>query len=108
MPWYLTAVASSFCIMVVEYVNRGAEGSFWQTLPYTGVPILLAQWCLFNTWNGAPHWLTAWIVFAVGSSMMRVVAVHLFARQEVISWPIIMSGITVMLVGSQLVKEGLK
>ena len=108
MPWYAAAVLASFCIMVVEYVNRHADGTFLSMLPYTLVPIMLAQWCLFTTWNGAPHWLTAWAVFAVGSSMMRVMAVHLFAGQEVTSWPFIMAGITVMLVGSQLVKEGLR
>lgn len=108
MPWYAAAVVSSLCIMVVEYVNRHTDGGFIDALPYTVVPIVLAQWCLFHAWSGAPHWLTAWAVFAVGSSMMRVVAVHLFAGHEVSSWPFITAGITVMLVGSQLVKEGLR
>lgn len=108
MPWFVASMLSNVCIILVEYINRGADGNFWQTLPYTGLPILLAQWCLFQAWNGAPHWMTAWVVFVIGNSIMRVVAVQLGAVDEIGHWPHVLLGITVMLAGSLLVKEGLR
>ncbi len=108
MPWYVASLLSNVCIMYVEYMNRGAAGTFWQTLPYTAVPIVLAQWCLFHTWNNAPHWMVAWVVFAIGSSIMRVGAVYLGAGDEISQWPHVLLGVTVMLAGALLVKEGLR
>ncbi len=108
MPWYLASLLSNVCIILVEYINRGAEGNFWNVLPYTAVPILLAQWCLFVSWNGAPHWMTAWVVFVIGNSIMRLVGVQLGAEHEISQWPHVLLGVTVMLAGSMLVKEGLR
>jgi hypothetical protein len=99
---------SNVCIIFVEYVNRGATGTFWQTLPYIGLPILAAQWCLFQSWNGAPHWMLAWVVFVIGNSIMRVIAVYLGAGDEISQWPHVLLGVTVMLAGALLVKEGLQ
>ena len=108
MPWYAASLVANVCIILVEFINRGAVGNFWQTLPYTGLPILVAQWCLFTSWSGAPHWMAAWVMFVIGNSIMRVVAVHAFAGHEVGSWWFTTGGILVILCGSLLVKEGLQ
>lgn len=109
MPWYIAAsLLSNVCIIWIEHVNRGAVGGWVSALPQTWLPIIMAQWCLFHAFNGAPHWLTAWLVFVIGNSIMRVAAVNLSAGHEVTSWNLVLLGIAVVLGGSLIVKEGLR
>lgn len=108
MPWYLASLLANLCIIVVEYINRETVGGFSQALLRTFPFIFVAQWCLFTAWNGAPHWLTAWVVFAIGNSLMRVLTVHVSAGHEVTSWPLAALGIGGMLASALVVKEGLQ
>lgn len=107
-PWWVASLVSNLAIIATEYINRSARGSWLEVLPQTVPLIVLAQYCLFVNFNGAPHWMTAWAVFAVGNSIMRVAAVQTLAPGEISSWPHALSGILVMIVGAFLVKSGLK
>ena len=107
LPWWVASIISNVAIIFIEYVNRSTDGGIIAALPKTFLPIVLAQVCLFYTFNGAPHWLAAWAFFVVGNSIMRVGAVYYFG-DAVSSWAHVMLGITVMLAGSFLLKEGLR
>ena len=76
-------------------------------LPRTAPLIVLAQYCLFRSFNEAPHWLMAWAVFTVGNSIMRVSVVRFFGA-DVSNWPYAIAGISVMMGGAFLVKESLR
>ena len=106
-PWWIASLISNVAIIFIEYVNRTTDGGITSALPRTILPILLAQWCLFHAFHGAPHWFLAWAFFAVGNSFMRVGVVYLFGG-PVGSWAHVTLGITVMLGGAFLVKEGLR
>lgn len=107
VPWWTASLISNVAIIFTEYMNRATPGGWGAALPKTFVPIVLAQWCLYVAFNGAPHWLAAWAFFTIGNSLMRVVAVYYFGG-AVGSWAHVMLGITVMLGGAFLLKEGLR
>ena len=108
LPWWLASLMSNVAIIYIEYMNRSTTSGWLSVLSYTFLPICFAQWCLFRGFNGAPHWLIAWTVFALGNTAMRIVAVQTLAGHEVKSWTYTMSGVTVILLGSWLVKLGMK
>lgn len=110
MTWWAYSLLSNVAIMVSEYLHRSVPaGSPWiELLPKVGLVYIVAQFCLFKSYSGAPNWFTAWMVFSIGNSLMRVVAVHLFANGEVTSWSNVSMGIAVMMAGAFLLKEGLK
>lgn len=108
MPWYLACVAANAAIIATEYINRITPGGWQNALPKTVLLIVFAQWCLYVAWNGAPHWFSAWVVFSVGNSIMRVVAVQLGAGHEVVSWGHALAGIALMVGGALVVKMGLR
>lgn len=104
-PWWAVLPVANVCIMFVEYFNRRGGESWLRTLPYTIIPIVIAQWALFVGWRGAPKMLMAWIVFTVGNSIARVVVSSVMAG-EGFDWRTPL-GVAVMMFGSFLVKEGL-
>lgn len=106
-PWWVASLISNVAIIFTEYTNRSADGGWESALPRTILPIVLAQWCLFHSFNGAPHWFAAWAFFTVGNSIMRVGAVYFFGG-SVGSWTHITLGVTVMVGGAFLMKEGLR
>ena len=109
MPvWAIYALISNAAIIWTEYLNRSARDGWLEVLPQTAPLILLAQFCLFKAYNGAPQWLTAWMVFAIGNSVMRVLSIQMFAAGEISSWVRTLVGIGVMIAGAFLVKGGLK
>ncbi len=108
MPWWVASLIANVCITYVEYVNTHASGGWLTVLPLTAVPIVIIQGCLFLSFSGAPHWLTAWAAFSLGSSAMRLTAVALTPDQHIGSWLWILCGVTTMLLGSVAVKEGLR
>lgn len=108
MTWWLASLIANVSIIFTEYTNRAHPGGWTEALPYTFLPIVLAQWCLWLSFSGAPHWLTAWAVFTVGNSVMRVGGVYVMSGHEVTSWSHALLGITVMIGGAFLVKEGLR
>ncbi len=107
MPWWVASLLSNVAIMYVEHMNRGATGGWISILPQTAVPIIFAQWCLYRAFNGAPHWLMAWAVFAVGNAVMRLGLVAVIG-EKVSSWPLAIASVAIMLGGSMLMKTALK
>ncbi len=106
--WWVASLISNGAIIFTEYTNRSATGGWASALPYTFLPIMLAQFCLFRAFNGAPNWFMAWIVFTIGNAVMRVAAVQVMAGHEVKSWAFSLLGIAVMIGGSFILKVGLK
>lgn len=107
MPWWVCSLVANATIIATEYLNRTATGGWLSVLPATAPLIFVAQWCLFQAFNGASHWLWAWAFFTIGNSIMRVVAVYALAGQDVANWFYVGGGISVMLLGAFLLKEGL-
>jgi hypothetical protein len=105
--WVASSILSNVCIIATEYYNRAAVGGWETALPKTAPLILIAQFCLFYSFNTAPHWLVAWMVFTVGNSIMRVGAVRFFFAGEVASWVTVCLGAATMLVGALVLKRGL-
>lgn len=109
IPWWVCSILSNVAIITVEYLNRYSGGGSWlMALRFTWPLIILAQWCLWRSWSTAPHWLSAWMVFTIGNSLVRVLAVGVFGAGEVAAWWRVLTGITVMMAGSFLLKGGLK
>lgn len=108
IPWVVASLVSNVAIIFIEYQNRSATGGWLEVLPFTFIPIFVAQWCLFYSFNSAPHWLVAWLVFSIGNSVMRVGAVQVMADHEIQSWPLVLMGVSVMLGGALVLKMGLR
>ncbi len=108
VPWWVASIISNLAIITTEYLNRTATGGFLSVLPKTFWLIVIAQVCLFRSFNGAPHWMIAWVVFALGNSLMRVTTVRTFSGHEIGNWWYASSGVAVMLLGALLVKQGMK
>jgi len=107
VPWYVACLVANAAIMGVEYANRTHPDGWLHALRWSWPLIIVAQWSLYTAWSSAPNWLLAWAVFAIGNSALRVVAVYFGAGDEVDSWALVLGGITLMLTGSYIVKEGL-
>ena len=107
IPWWVALLLSGACAVFVEYTNRNAPGGWLTVLPYTIVPFLLLQYGLFIGFKGAPHWLVGWTTWAIGCAMLRLVAVHFLADQEVDNWRLVVLGTSLMVSGSFVIKEGL-
>ena len=108
LPWYTWLLISNVCIIAIEYMNRTAIGGWSSVLPQTAPLIIVAQFCLFAGFNGSPHWLSAWVVFSIGNSIMRIGSVNVLSGHEVTSWVYILAGVGSMLGGALLVKMGLR
>ena len=109
VPWWVVAsLVSNVAINATEYLNRNAPGGWFSVLPQTALLIIIAQFCLFISFKDAPHWMTAWIVFALGNSTLRVAMVYFLAGHEIRHWPTILFGVATVLAGSFAVKAGLK
>jgi len=109
MTWWMASLAGNAAIIAIEYFNRSATGSWAETLLRTAPLIVLAQYFLFVSFNGAPHWFTAWAVFSLGNSVMRVAMVAATtAGGGVASWPQVLAGIAAILAGQYYLKGGLR
>ncbi len=106
MPWWIYSLVSNGAIIATEYTNRTATGGWVSVLPTTAPLIILAQYCLFRTFNDAPHWFVAWAVFTIGNSIVRVAGVGLFG-ERVANWPLAIMSIGVMMGGALLLKRAL-
>ena len=107
IPWWAYSLASNVSIIATEYFNRIATGGWLSVLPQTIPLIIVAQYCLYRTFNGASNWFAAWIVFSVGNSVMRIASVWWLAETEVSRWDLTTLGVAVMLLGSYIVKRGM-
>lgn len=107
LPWWVASLISNVMIIYVEAVNRGCPDTWVQALPRTAIPILIAQWCLWRGFSGAPHWLIAWAFFTVGNAVMRVGAISLIGTDKVNNWGVVLVGIVGMILSSFVMKKGL-
>ena len=72
MPWWMSSILANALIMLIEYLNRtGNYANFFEAAKYTGLPIILAQWCLWGAWSGAPSLMVAWGFFFGGNVLIR-------------------------------------
>lgn len=108
MTWWIASLVSNVAIIATEYLNRHATGGWLSVLPQTFPLIVVAQFCLFLAFNGAPHWFTAWAFFTIGNSVMRVGAVAVQSDHGVGNWWLVSAGVFVMVGGSGLLKTGLR
>lgn len=107
-PWWAASLISNLAIIMTEYLNRHHVGSWMTVLPQTLPLIVVAQFCLFRAFNGAPHWMIAWAVFTIGNSAMRVSAVSFMDGHSVASWWSVIGGVAIMVGGALLMKTGLR
>ncbi len=107
IPWWGASLLANVSIMFVEYYNRVSPGGWASALPYTITPIVIAQWCLWRSFSGGPHWMTAWAVFTLGNAVMRLVAVAAFGPDKVGNWYLTSAGVAIMIIGSLTLKRGL-
>jgi hypothetical protein len=108
LPWWAASLISNAAIIATEYTNRYATGGWGSVLPRTLPLIIVAQFCLFRTFNGASHWMWAWAVFTVGNSFMRVGSLAAFGDEAVGSWPKVITGVCIMVSGALFMKMGLR
>lgn len=107
IPWWVASLLSNAAIILTEYLNRSSTSGWLEVLPRTAPLILIAQWGLFVCFNGAPSWFQAWMFFTIGNSAMRVLAVYFMQGHEIASVGYVGLGISIMLMGSFVLKEGL-
>lgn len=73
MPWPLWLILANISVAYVEYQYRcGDYATFWQALPWLAVPIVVAQWALFEGFRGAPSLLLAGAFFSIINVAFRV------------------------------------
>lgn len=102
--WIVASLLANVAIMAVEFLNRTQPSlgeALWRTWPL----IVLAQVGLYFAWHHAPHMMMAWVVFAVGNSLMRVAVVGgVLGEPMRFSW--IALGIGLTFAGSWAIKMG--
>lgn len=110
LPWWTAAILANVAIIASEYVHRSVPaGTAWVVVLPRVLPLyLIAQYFLFKCFSGAPHWFTASVVFTVGNSIMRVIAVSTYAPGEVTDWRFAAAGLIGMIGCALLVKSGLR
>lgn len=73
MHYTLWLFLANISIAIVEYVYRAGEySSFWRALPWLSVPIITAQWALFEGFRAAPSLFLAGAVFSACNVLFRV------------------------------------
>lgn len=73
MHWVAWLLIANGAVAFTEYSYRcGDYDSFWQALPYIILPIMLAQWALFEGFRAAPSLLLAGAIFSLINVAFRV------------------------------------
>ena len=74
MHWIMWSLVANGGIFFIEYVYRTAKfGSFFHSLPYVIIPILLSQFGLSQSIRHAPSLFIAGITFSVINLILRTV-----------------------------------
>lgn len=110
VTWWAASLLANAAILVTEYLHRSVPvGTSWLEILPRALPFyVLAQFFLFRSFSGAPHWFTASVVFSLGNAAMRILAVYGVAGHEVSSWARVLAGTAIMLSGAILLKGGLR
>ena len=101
--WILAGLLANMGIMFVEYINRTQDGNFFQVLPVTIGPIMIAQFGLWYSWSHAPSMMLAWICFTVGNNTLRI------ANSYLVGEPLNFyhgAGLCLALAGAMMIKQG--
>lgn len=73
MSWALWLLLANGAVAVTEHTYRAAHfATFWQALPWLAVPIVIAQWALFEGFRGAPSLFVAGAVFSLCNVLFRI------------------------------------
>lgn len=73
MSWALWLLLANGAVAVTEHTYRAAHfASFWQALPWLALPIVLAQWSLFEGFRAAPSLMLAGACFSIINVAFRV------------------------------------
>lgn len=109
LPWWLTAVASSFCLVAIEYFYRSAgDSSYLKQGVYCLPLVFCAQWALFETFKdrpgGASSLFLAWMTISFSNVVLRA-AVAQFLLDEPLNH-LTGAGILCMMAAVVLVKLG--
>jgi len=105
-PWWVASLSANAAIIGVEYFNRTATDGLVSVLPVTLPLIVVAQVCLFHSFNGAPTWLWAWGFFTVGNSLLRVGVVAWLGHEIPANWTYVAVGIVGMFLSAYVLKQG--
>lgn len=77
MHWILAAIIANLAIFALEYIYRTTRGNFFSVLYLTTIPIVLAQWALFDMFKNAPSLLIAGAAFTIVNAVLRMVNSYL-------------------------------
>ena len=103
VPWWVISLISNVAIIATEYINRTSP-SIGAAVRKTWPLILLAQACLFFSYNRAPSLLAAWIVFTIGNSAMRLtMAATVLDEPLKLKWAL--AAAALMVAGSYCIKR---
>lgn len=103
LPWWAISLLSNVAIIATEYLNR-TQPSMQEALVRTWPLIVLAQVCLYFSYNRAPSLLVAWIMFSVGNSAMRLLMAGT-VMHEPFHAPWAVAGAVLMMVASYCIKQ---
>lgn len=101
--WILYSILASSIAMLTEYSYRNVFNTFWESLPYLIVPIMLLQWSLFKLFSTSPHWLMAWSTFFLVNAVGRV-ALSWWSGEQINMT--IMVGVIVIACGALIISFG--
>ena len=105
MHWVAWSLVANVAIIGLEYMYRMVDyRSFWDGLPHFVLPILATQLALYYMFKDAPSYLLAWAAFTVGNTVLRLMSNHWFIGDKM-NW-MIMAGVSVIVLGTFLIKEG--
>lgn len=97
---------ANLLIVHIEYQNHTASGGWLSVLPKTAIPTVVSAFFLFHAFNGATHWLFAWLMFAVGMMGLRLVLIYAWEGHQVERWDYVTMGVLLVLVGALLIRRG--
>lgn len=93
MPWWMISLIANFAIITTEYINRTSPTQL-DALKKTAILIVIAQTCLYYSYNGAPSLMMAWVVFTIGNSAMRLGMAGLILNEPLkLPWALLAVGL---------------
>ena len=73
MHWAAWLLIANGAVAFTEFQYRSGDySSFWQALPWLALPIVVAQWALFEGFRAAPSLMIAGAFFSLVNVAFRV------------------------------------